>query len=171
LWTEGQTLRSERMTAPIVVPTLAGVWRDLETTKNPTWCLIAAVALPGLLESYEPILAAGLESLESQQWLIRDSAGLKAAPKLRALVRSLQSPMAHASLEVSQYEREQRTVRGFTGVRTGRKLWIWEAVESGDVKKPYEKPSVNVFQVTHRQFTAILKRFLNFGAAGVKARP
>jgi hypothetical protein len=166
LWTEGQSLSSQRIAEPISARLLAGMWQGLEKSPIPTWCLTAAVAFPGILPACESLITEGLASLEAQQWLIRDSSGLKAAPKLRALIRSFQQPLAHGSLQVRHYDDNRVVVRGFTGVRTDRKLWIWEAAESFAAESPLEKAQISIFQVTHKQFVAILAHLLELWPMG-----
>lgn len=162
-YANGSATDPAKMARPFVADDLIKVWLATDEASEFGWCSAARIVSPVLLPDPEGGILKGLESLKAQEFLRQNAAGLMASPKLRALLRSLQRPLAFASVQVNHYGDDATTIQGFSGIRTDNQIWLWEAGETIELNEHTENIRVNIFQVTNRQLAAVLDSFFGTG--------
>jgi hypothetical protein len=160
----GPASNPAKMMKPFTADDLIKLWLTTDEASEFGWCATAKIVSPVILPSPEGGIPKGLELLKPREFLKQEADGLKATPKLRALLRSLRRPSAFVSVQVNHYGDDTITTQGFAGMRTDSQIWLWEVRETVELNEHSDNVSVNMFQVTNRQLIAVLDSFLGTGA-------
>jgi hypothetical protein len=156
----GSTPSPTKVTGPLAANDLIKIWQAANEPKEFGWCGTARIVAPVILPNPQIAIEQGLASLKGRGWLDGGLDEFRAAPELRAAIRTLGRPRSFAGLQVNHYGDDAVTVEGFAGIRTDDQIWLWEAAESGELTEQANGIGVRVFRVTHAQLVVVLDDFL-----------